>query len=396
MATRTPKFPVGIWVWMGKWVPHETDVRHQYIEKMFGKIADLGCNLVVIGADASEERRELMDRAHASNLRVIISCGNVHTWVRTGCVNDQAVKVVDVVDREVEQFADHPALAMYFINDIPGPTHIKRLASATARFQELDPHHPTYVPYNYMTTPFWQVARTPALSWDNFPVMQHTPPGILVNDSYNVGSTQAEALREIATHTPEARHITLVQCWGYQPGEARQRIPLLSDLRQQTFLAMANGWTDGVIFYHYHSRYDSRPGGPMRYAIFNPDETLRVGPEKELKSFINKIHTIGNALVGAQVQEVRGIRPRWPVQAACFKRGQRRLLMLMSHDMTNTQNQKIDFHQLNTDCVTKVIDCVSGDSFVPQSSGEIELPLHLEPGDASLFEVFAQTASDPD
>ena len=134
----------------------------------------------------------------------------------------------------------------------------------------------------------------------------------------------------------------------------------------------------------------------MRYAIFNPDETLRIGPEKELKSFINKIHTIGNALVGAQVQEVRGIRPRWPVQAACFKRGKRRLLMLISHDMKNTQNQKIVFPQLNADCVIKVIDCVSGDSFVPQSSGEIELPLYLEPDDASLFEVFAQPASDPD
>ncbi len=48
----------------------------------------------------------------------------------------------------------------------------------------------------------------------------------------------------------------------------------------------------------------------MRHAIFNPDETLRIGPEKELKSFINKIHIIENALIGAQVQEVRGIRPR--------------------------------------------------------------------------------------
>ena len=70
--------------------------------------------------------------------------------------------------------------------------------------------------------------------------------------------------------------------------------------------------------------------------------------------------------------------------------------MLISHDMKNTQNQKIVFPQLNVDCVIKVIDCISGDSFVPQSSGEIELPLHLELGDASLFEVFAQPASDPD
>lgn len=380
-------FPVGMWVWVREGFPDEPVSRRRYALEVFKRIRALGCDLVVIGAGGSDERIALMDQAHAAGLHAIISCGDVHTWIRTGTLDGSPVTVDRVVDPEVEKFSQHPALWMYFINDIPGPDHIERLAQATRRFKMLDAVHATYVPYNYMVVPYWQKARTPAVTWDNFPIVQGAPPGHLVNDSFNVGSSQGQALREIAAGTPGACHITLVQCWGYKEGVARQRIPTLPDLRQQTYLAMANGWTDGFVLYHYHSRVDPSRGGATRYSVFNLDGSLRIGSEAQLKAFISKARTMGLALAGCSIQEIRGVCLRWPLQGAGFQHGGRRFLLVISHDVINKCVQEIEVHSINGRDVGRLVDVVSGESF--ERHGEtLRMTVDHEPADASLYEVF--------
>ena len=381
-------FPVGMWVWVSKVFPAEPEARAQYVDKVLGNIAALGCDVVCIGAGASDERLSLMDRAHEAGLRVIISCGNVHTWVRTGLLDGVPADVADVVDPAVERFSKHPALHMYFINDIPGPDHVERLAQATARFRALDPAHPTYVPYNYMVVPYWQRARTPAVTWDNFPVVHAAPPGRLVNDSWNVGSPQAQGLREIAAGTPGARHITLVQCWGYDPDQGRrQRPPTLADLRQQTFLAMANGWTDGLVFYHYHSRVQTEGKGGTRFSVYNLDGSLRIGPEADLKAFIAKTRAMGRVLAGSSVEEVRKIRPEWPLQVALFSRRDREFLMFLSNDVQEKHSQDVGVSLINTREVAALVDVLEGTRHERGDAEGITLPLTLAPGDAALYEV---------
>jgi len=381
-------FPIGMWVWVDKVFPKEPKARGKYIDEVFGKIKGLGCDVVCLGAGASDERPALMDRAHKAGLKVIISCGDVLTWVRTGLLDGKPAEVTRVVDPDVKRFRDHPALYMYFIDDIPGPDHVERLAKATARFEALDPAHPTYVPYNYMVVPYWERARTPVVTWDNFPVVHAAPPGHLVNDSWNVGSPQAQGLREIAAGTPDARHVTLIQCWGYDPDQGRrQRPPTLADLRQQTFLAMANGWTDGVVFYHYHSRVHAPGKGGTRFSVFNLDGTLRIGPEVEMKAFIAKTRAIGETLLGSAVKEVRGVRPEWPLQVALFEKSGRDFLMFLSNDVQEERSQEVAVSLVNTRQAAGLVDVLTGKRFERGEEEQIALTVKLDPGDAVLYEV---------
>jgi hypothetical protein len=229
--------------------------------------------------------------------------------------------------------------------------------------------------------------RTPVITWDNFPVVHAAPPGTLVNDSYDVGSSHAQALREIARATPGARRNALIQCWGYEPDQGRrQRPPTLADVRQQTFVAMAAGWTDGFVLYHYHSRVD-RPGpGGTRFSIFNLDGTLRVGPEDDMKAFIARARRIGQALAGGETVEVRGVKPAWPLQAAGFRNAGREYLMVLSNDVLQKRTQTLDAAAINGAPAASLTDVATGRQFSREGKA-LPLTVDLAPGDAALFEI---------
>ena len=384
-SAEDPFFPVGVWFyWQGK-VPDEADKAEAYLGRMLARIRSVGMNVVVADGIVEKNTVRVLDAARQHGMKVILSCRFISQPRRRGKqpLPDEAL-ILKQLQAYLPKVARHPALCLHYTYDCPRMAQSNYLLRVNELVRRLTPNHLTFIACNQTPPEVANGSKAPVITWDNFPIGVNNPPGVLVNYRYSGIIDHERELGRICEKTPDSRHIQLIQAFD-SPG--RLRLPSPSELRLQINVGFLCGWTDGVLFYRFHSGSGKRPSKGM------VDEKLnwQIASAKQLKEICEKTRNIGIRLMGSKRYPPSLLAVPPVLGVAEFQKGDTRYALIVNRSATD----KFDGYVIVAGASTRrstpwqqlasVEDVLTGEKHQVDPKESTRVSVSLLPGGAMLF-----------
>ena len=321
-------FPVGVWFyWRGN-VPDDDAQAQAVLDKMFAKVRSAGMNVVVADGIVEQNAQPVLDAAQRHGLKVILSCRFLtQKRRRRGQPPPDEAAIHERIKAYLPKVDGHPALYFHYTYDCPRQAQTAYLRGINQLFAKLAPSHPTFMAYFRNLPEIANGSNAPTLSWDNFPIGSENPPGVLVNYRYPGAMDHEREMERIHDKTPGLRRLMLIQAFD-SPG--RLRYPSAAELRVQINAAFLAGWTDGILFYRFHSRAGKRP----RKGMVDAQMRWQVCSADELKQICEKTRKIGQHLAESKRRPAALLAVPPQLRVAEFQKGQARYALVMNRSAT--------------------------------------------------------------
>jgi hypothetical protein len=377
-------FPISFWC--------APDAENTNLER-YQQIKDAGFTFVMPPCSGAtvETNHKILDLCHKVGLKAIIQDSRV---VNAG----KGKGKLDELDAVIKEYASHPALAGYMIDDEPLASAFPQLASVVNRLRERDPAHVSFInlfpdvvapnllkakSYDDYMRRFVQEIRPFTLSYDHYSLQKKGDDKLFIA---NLAAARKVALEE---HVP-FWNIVQVTEWG------ATRNLTQGELEYQAMQSLAMG-AKGLLWFTYwtpthdHSQAwahaminaDGKPDAHYEMVKQVNGRLLAIGNEllhATSAGFFqtSKVPPGGNAPTNDAPVKIDGDAP--PMTVGWFDGADgARLIFFASGDYKNT----IDF--------AAIIDGSKIEQFDVKRKAwanvEPQVAIHLEPGAATLFRV---------
>ncbi len=246
---RPARFPIGFWA--GPPPDHNTlETWQTAAEANFTFVGPRGGFKV-------EDNLKMLDLCAQAGIEVMVTDGRIG-WTMIGIEGWE-----ETVGEIVADYADHPALFGYYLQDEPNYQHFEALGQIRAEFERRDPAHlayinlfPTYASVQQLGTPtytehverFMQLSQPRVLSYDHYCLLRD---GGIRPDA---GGIRADYFENLAIIRDAALR------YGAQPwqiilstGQIGYRDPTEAEMRWQAYTSLAYGMK-GLMYFTYWSR----------------------------------------------------------------------------------------------------------------------------------------------
>ena len=378
-------FPVGVWFyWRGN-VPDDPAKAQAYLDKMFAKVRSAGMNVVVADGIVEQNAQPVLDAAQRHRLKVILSCRFLtQQRRRRGQPPPDEAAIHERIKAYIPKVDRHPALYFHYTYDCPRPEQIAYLRGINRLFAKLAPAHPTFVAYFRDLPEIANGSNAPTLSWDNFPLGIENPPGVLINYRYPGAMNHERELERIHDKTRGMRHLALIQAFD-SPG--RLRYPSAAELRIQINAALLSGWTEGILFYRFHSREGKRP----RKGMVDAKMRWQLCSAAEMKQICEKTRKIVQHLAESERRPAALLAAPPRLRVAEFQKGGTRYALVMNRSATERFDGEAVAARANTRKRTPWRELSAVENVLTQRRHPIDrkaatrIRVSLDPGDAALF-----------
>jgi hypothetical protein len=196
------------------------------------------------------------------------------------------------------------------------------------------------------------------------------------------GRVIRDVLAEAATIVGEHRRIVQLELpWeGALADETRRVIAA----RSSAWVALAGGWTDGVVVSRYRS-WAGRDNG-----LVETDQSMNRRDTAGVRKWLKQVRLFGTRVKGAQAMADASVV--WngdeSLSVAALSRGALRWLLVYNTDTERVAAGSIQMPDTwLTKPVTRVVNVQSLQRFEP-NEGTATIPVRIAPGEAILFEAF--------
>lgn len=242
---QAPEFPVGYWC--GPPVARNDAAAWQ-------RVADANFTVggMSFGYDVAQNR-QMLDLCQRAGLKALVLDARVHSRMV------MSPRYEEILRQVVRDYADHPALLGYFLQDEPGAVLFGPLGQISQTLQRLDPTHlpyinlfPTYATPEQLQTPgyeaylkqFLEVTQPGVLSYDHYCLQRNETDGQQYFE--NLGLIREHALR---AGVPAWN---IIQAMSY---DRAMRQPDAEEMRWQVYTSLAYGMK-GLLYFVYWSYND--------------------------------------------------------------------------------------------------------------------------------------------
>jgi len=335
----------------------------------------------------------LIGAAQRRKLKVILSCRFLtQQRHRRGQPAPDEAAIFEGLRSYIPKVDRHPALYLHYTYDCPRLEQAAYLLRLNTLLGELAPGHPTFIACNQTPPAVANASKAPTMTWDNFPIGDGSPPGVLMNYRYSGIMDHERELQRIYERTPAARHIQLIQAFD-SPG--RLRLPTPAELRLQINVGFLGGWTDGVLFYRFHSRTGRRP---VR-GIVDSKLDWQIASEEELKDICERTRQVGVRLMGSKRRSAALLAVPPILRVAEYEKGAATFALVVNRSATTAFQGEIVVADAKTrkgtawERLAVLEDVLTGKRFRVTPKQPTRIPVSLRPGDAALFQYGADAVS---
>ena len=280
---RPERFPIGFWA--GPPADHNT------LETWETAAAANFTFVGPRGGFTTEDNLKMLDLCEQAGIEVMVTDGRIG-WTMTGLPGWE-----ETVGEIVGDYADHPALFGYYLQDEPNYLHFQALGQIHAEFERRDPAHlafinlfPTYANVRQLGTPtytdhveqFMQLSQPRVLSYDHYSLR---PEG---NDRLDYFENLA-IIRDAAL-----RHGAVPWQIILSTGHPGYRDPTEAEMRWQAYTSLAYGMK-GLMWFTYWSNATHEAEG-MQAIVTTEGEPARLYPI--VRDLNAEVLALGDTLLG--------------------------------------------------------------------------------------------------
>lgn len=223
----------------------------KYYEDTMADLAAHGIDLVISVSPPRDHRQMLLDSAHKSGIRVIVSLDDVSNLLSSGEAFDRA-NPFDLVWEAIKDIKDHPAVAGYYVIDEPifTPAMARNIALIKQTLEAMDPKHPSFSCLRENYEDIFKAADFQVLLTDNtYPILTKFG-GDFAAPYWPSGTQSFISDLARAQRNAGARPLWVIpQAFGKA---GQWRIPTPEELRAQVWLSLAYG-AKGIVHFLYQS-----------------------------------------------------------------------------------------------------------------------------------------------
>lgn len=375
-------YPLAVWYYVRGYVPDDAAQARAVLTGDFGHIRTLGFNTVIADAIQDEQRGLLLDVAGSQGLRVVLPHAAGARYIRTGRLPRTGPSSVEaLVEANLQQIGNHPALWMHYLCDAPDVGMAGRLTELARLYRSRDPAHRVFVPLSRDVPEIVGQADLPVVVWDNFPVAENAPPGQLTNRRYGTPTSHGETMQAIYAKTPDQAHWALLQAVAL-PG--RIRMPKPAEWELMHFSALAAGFADGLIVYRYHTDDDPDSG------LAGPNHMVPAARLAALRRITKRATAWGPLLRPTRPSPIDVPTKTQRIETKLLIGAKRRFLLVYNPDVeTFAHDTALLPTFVQGQRVARAVDVDEPKRFLPTGDGAtIPIELHLRPGAGKLYELF--------